>query len=91
MEIMGFKQINEKMNYAHESKQSFLYDTCINFVIANNEILSKEQLDAIQNYILPPSAFDDDKKRSNEDYKTLMSEIEKYKINKLSYENGRGM
>ena len=91
MEIKRFIQINEMMDYRHVIKQSFLYDTCINFVIANNEILSIEQLDAIQNYILPPSAFDDDKKRSNEDYKTLMSVIEKYKINKLSYENGRGM
>lgn len=91
MEIMRFDQINEMMNYDYESKQSFFYNTCIHFVIANNEIISKEQLDAIQSYILPPSAFDDDKKRSNEDYKTLMSVIEKYKINKLSYENGRGM
>ena len=57
---MGFKKINESMNYNFEAKGGEIYNIMYNFVKENSEILD---MDVVEQYLLPEEAFGDNRKR----------------------------
>ena len=86
---MGFMETMKIMNYAYESGTSCLYKAYGNFISENQDIFTEEILKTAQTNLLPPNAFDDGKKRSNDEYKYINN-----KINDLiekGYEQGRSM
>ncbi len=58
---MGFKKINESMNYNFEAKGAELYNIYYNFIKENSEIIDLEQAES---FLLPPEAFTDNRKRT---------------------------
>ncbi len=61
---MDFMKIMDLMNYNYESKGTELYRICKEFINANNEILTENQLKEFQASLLPPQAFDDGRERT---------------------------
>lgn len=89
MEII---KLMDMMNYNYENKErSLLYDVYSKFIEANIDILSVEQLKEANNNLLSPSAIDDGKIRSNQDFQNTRNLITMHINNKMNYENGRGM
>lgn len=83
---MDFMKLMEMMNYNYESKGVELYSIYNNFIDANIEILSNEQLKNAEHFLLPPNAFDDGRNRSQEKYDFLIVKLEN-----INLEKGKGM
>lgn len=88
----SFFKENERMNYCFEAgNKSEIYNFINNFVNAHSDILTVDNLNEFSTHILPPSAFDDGKFRSEEEYhmvKTSTNNIKMAKIQELSRERG---
>lgn len=85
---MDFMKIMDLMNYNFESEGTEIYSICGKFIEANNQILTSEQLKNASESLLPPSAFDDGRNRSVDEYNKTQA-----MINTMikGYENGKGM
>ena len=81
---MEFKKINELMNYNYESKGTDIYKIFTEFINSNSEIIDLKEA---EQFLLPPEAFGDNRKRNIEDYKTAKQTIEELKNNK-NYKRG---
>lgn len=57
---MGFKRINDSMNYNFDAKGTEIYNIYYNFIKENNEIIDLEQAET---FLLPPQAFTDNRER----------------------------
>lgn len=89
---MDIMKLMDMMNYNFENKErSLLYDVYSKFIDANKDILTTEQLKEANNNLLSPSAIDDGKIRSNQDFQKTRDLITMHINNKMNYENGRGM
>lgn len=83
---MDFMNLMEMMNYNFESKGVELYSIYNNFIDANKDILTDEQLKNAEDFLLPPGAFDDGRNRSQEKYNNLIVKLES-----INLERGKGM
>ena len=72
---MGFKKINERLNYNYEAKGTEIYKIYYDFIKENAEIIDLQQAEA---FLLPPQAFGDDRKRQG--YEQVKQLIETTKI-----------
>lgn len=89
MEIM---KLMDLMNYNYENQEtSLLYDVYSKFIEANIDILSISQLKEADDFLLSPNAIDDGKIRKESEYQSIKTNIQMHIINKMNYENGRGM
>lgn len=83
---MDFMKIMDLMNYNYESQGVELYNIYGNFIDANKEIFSPEQISVAKDFLLPPSAFDDGRNRSQNEYNSLV-----FKFENINLEKGKGM
>lgn len=87
MELM---KIMDLMNYNYESQGTEIYNIYSKFIETNQEILTEEQLKNASEYLLPPFAFDDERKRSKDQYDKTQNLI-MVAINKKIENKKRGM
>jgi hypothetical protein len=83
---MDFMNLMEMMNYNFESKGTEIYSIYDKFIDANLEVLTGAQLKNAEDFLLPPSAFDDGRNRSQEKYDMLV-----VKLKNINLEKGKGM
>lgn len=83
---MDFMNLMEMMNYNFESEGTEIYSIYDKFIDTNLEILTGAQLKNAEDFLLPPSAFDDGRNRSQEKYDKLVN-----KLKDINLEKGKGM
>ena len=80
---MGFMDSMALANYGFESGTSKAYEVFATLIIDNQEILTPEQLEQAESFLLPPDAFDDGKTRDKSQYEELTQQIHFLKKSKI--------
>ncbi|MBP3921081.1 MAG: hypothetical protein J6D28_05910 [Bacilli bacterium] len=80
----SFFKENESVNYCFESgNKSGIYNFVNKFINAHAEILTLNNINEIESFILPPSAYDDNKNRSKQEYDDVMNTFNNIKMLKI--------
>lgn len=82
---MGFKKINERLNYNFDAQGSEIYQIYYDFIKENAEIIDLQQAES---FLLPPQAFGDNRKRQG--YEQVKQLIETTKM-EMTNNYGRSM